>query len=329
MNQIKNILVAVDFSDCSKAALAQAVRIAGWNGAALHAQHVIEPIVVSDLAWAGRATSADAKDLVCRKAHARLSTWVADASGQAKLSVVVGTPIHEVLTQVKAISADLLVVGARGSTAPIQGAGTLAAKLVRKAPTKVLLVSERGTVPFRTVVAAVDFSPTSSLAVAQATQVAGREAGEIYCLHVFAPPWRRLHYQAPTPEAAPDFQRQYTDALQGRLAEFVEQHAPGGIAPPLVVRPDADIIPQEKGFHLRCVVFPWSSYGQGITQYAKEVKADLVILGTRGHTTLRYLLLGSTAERLLRDLPCSVLTVPAPVTETAPPIPSLPFLWQP
>jgi len=28
MNQLKNILVAVDFSDCSKAALAQAVRLA-------------------------------------------------------------------------------------------------------------------------------------------------------------------------------------------------------------------------------------------------------------------------------------------------------------
>jgi len=46
----------------------------------------------------------------------------------------------------------------------------------------------------------------------------------------------------------------------------------------------------------------WFSYGQGIVQYAKEVKADLVILGTRGRTSLRYVLLGSTAERLLREL---------------------------
>ena len=56
MNRLNNILVAVDFSDCSKAALAQAVRIAGWNGAALHALHVIEPLVVSDVAWAMEAT---------------------------------------------------------------------------------------------------------------------------------------------------------------------------------------------------------------------------------------------------------------------------------
>jgi nucleotide-binding universal stress UspA family protein len=300
MNQLKNILVAVDFSDCSKAALAQAVRIAGWNGAGLHALHAIEPLVVSDVALAMHATSADANDLVRRQAHAKLTAWLEAAGGQAEVSVVVGNPLHEVLTRVRAVSADLLVAGARGSTAPIEGAGTLAAKFVRKAPTKVLLVSEGGTAPFRKVVACVDFSPTSILAIEQAARVAGRETGEIHCLHVFDPPWRRLPYRALTPEASPDFQKQYTDALQGRLGEFVDQH---------------------KGSNLRCVVFPWASYGQGIAQYAKEVKADLVILGTRGHMSLRYVLLGSTAERLLRELPCSVLTVRPTDAETILPIP--------
>lgn len=300
MNQLKTILVAVDFSDCSKAALAQAVRIAGWNGAKLHALHVIEPLVVSNVAWSMDASNSDANDLVHRQTHAKLTAWVAEAGGQAEVSVVVGNPLHEVLTQVRAVSADLLVAGARGSSPPIYGAGTLATKLARKAPTKVLLVSEGGAGIFHKVVACVDFSPTSGLAVEQATRVAGRENGGIHCLHVFDPPWRRLHYGAPTPEASPDFQKQFADALEGRLKEFVDQH---------------------EGFNLRCVAFPWSSYGQGIAQYAKEVKADLVILGTRGHTSLRYVLLGSTAERLLRELPCSVLTVRPTDAENVLPIP--------
>jgi hypothetical protein len=113
-------------------------------------------------------------------------------------------------------------------------------------------------------------------------------------------PWRRLHYRAPTPEASPDFQKQHTDALQGRLEEFVNHH---------------------EGFNLRCVLFPWSSYGQGIGQYAKEIKADLVILGRRGHTSLRYIVMGSTADRLLRALSCSVLTVLPPDAESVLPIP--------
>lgn len=300
MNQLKNILVAVDFSDCSKAALAQAVRIAGWNGAKLHAIHVIEPLVVSDVALAMHAAQSDAQDLVIRQAQTRLAEWIRETGGAAEITVVAGTPIHEVLLQVKAVSADLLVAGARGSTAPIQGAGTLAAKFARKAPTKVLLVSEDAIAPFRKVVACVDFSSTSALAVEQATRVARREDGEIHCLHVYTPPWRRLHYGAPTPEASPDFQKQYLAALQARLEEFADQ---------------------PEGFNMRCVLFPWSSYGQGITQYAQEVETDLVILGTRGQTTLRYLLLGSTAERLLRELPCSVLTVRPPDAEVPLPIP--------
>ena len=129
MNQLKNILVAVDFSDCSKAALAQAVRIAGWNGAKLHAIHVIEPLVVSNVAWSMHATDSDATDLVYRQAHARMAAWIQEAGGQAEISVVVGTPIHEVLTQVRAVSADLLkrLSGKTGSLNPLtQSIGILA-----------------------------------------------------------------------------------------------------------------------------------------------------------------------------------------------------------
>jgi len=46
-------------------------------------------------------------------------------------------------------------------------------------------------------------------------------------------------------------------------------------------------------------------WGRGIAAYAKEHKADLLVLGTQGKTNLRSALLGSTAERVLRELPCS------------------------
>jgi nucleotide-binding universal stress UspA family protein len=39
--------------------------------------------------------------------------------------------------------------------------------------------------------------------------------------------------------------------------------------------------------------------------------ADLVVVGTRGKTGLEHVLLGSTAERIIRMAPCPVLTVPA------------------
>jgi nucleotide-binding universal stress UspA family protein len=53
-----------------------------------------------------------------------------------------------------------------------------------------------------------------------------------------------------------------------------------------------------------------------IAEAAKEVEADLIVVGTRGHTAFTGLLLGSVTQRLLHVAPCPVLSVP-PVGHTA------------
>jgi nucleotide-binding universal stress UspA family protein len=47
-----------------------------------------------------------------------------------------------------------------------------------------------------------------------------------------------------------------------------------------------------------------------IADAADEVGADLIIVGTRGHTTVTGLLLGGVAQRLLHIASCPVLAVP-------------------
>ena len=46
-----------------------------------------------------------------------------------------------------------------------------------------------------------------------------------------------------------------------------------------------------------------------VAERAKDVGADLVVIGTHGHTGLRRFLLGSVAERTVKESPVSVLTV--------------------
>jgi nucleotide-binding universal stress UspA family protein len=49
-----------------------------------------------------------------------------------------------------------------------------------------------------------------------------------------------------------------------------------------------------------------------IVRYSKEATVDVVVMGTHGRTGLDRLLLGSVAEKVLRDAVCSVLVVKLP-----------------
>lgn len=53
-----------------------------------------------------------------------------------------------------------------------------------------------------------------------------------------------------------------------------------------------------------------------IAEVAKKERTELIVVGTRGHTLLRGLLLGSVTQRLLQIAPCPVLSIPTRLEET-------------
>lgn len=55
-----------------------------------------------------------------------------------------------------------------------------------------------------------------------------------------------------------------------------------------------------------------------IVRYAEEHHIDLIILGTHGRTGLQHVLMGSVAERVLRQANCPVLTIRSRSPEDAP-----------
>jgi universal stress protein A len=46
-----------------------------------------------------------------------------------------------------------------------------------------------------------------------------------------------------------------------------------------------------------------------ITAYAKEIDAQMIIIATHGHSGLTHMMLGSTAEGVVRQASCPVLTI--------------------
>jgi len=54
----------------------------------------------------------------------------------------------------------------------------------------------------------------------------------------------------------------------------------------------------------------------GILEVAEEAGCDLIVMGTHGRTGLTRLLAGSVAEKVMRQAPCPVMTVRAPIPST-------------
>ena len=289
MNQLKTILVGVDFSECSRCALEQAVRLAKWNNARLDIIHVLN---LSEMKFSDVKLPPKLDELRrVNREHAigRLADWTKEAcapDGHSR-EVMNGAPLDVLLQESRTRHADLLVLGITGDSLLPYGAGTLATKCLRKSATKVLLVKQTHPRPFRRIVACVDFSETSQAVAKHALRVAGQDQAELHFLHVFQAEWNNWSSRSQWAALA-DFEKSYRAILENNLRQFAT-------------------VPDETPAIYS--VTQAKTHGHGIAEYCRSVDADLVVLGSRGRTSLNYILLGSTVERLLKEIPCSVLVV--------------------
>jgi nucleotide-binding universal stress UspA family protein len=171
--------------------------------------------------------------------------------------------------------------------------GTTAAKSVRKAPADVLLVRETTVGPFKHVLACVDFSETSAHAVQDARKVAEQDGALLDCLFVFQSALAlSMDYGGYLPASALMPSPEMLDTWRKNLDEFLHP-----------------LLREAKGLQWRAVVEERPSIRESIYDHVQATKIDLVVLGTRGKTDLRALIMGTTAEKIVTRAPCSVLAV--------------------
>jgi universal stress protein E len=293
--QAVGMVVAVDFSPASRNALKQACRLAKARNRPLQALHVVETLVAVSLADELSAFQAQI-----------LSSLMEDASGSWKIMLQdvpeasavpfraeMNSPVLAITQQCKASHADLLVLGTHGSSSGEQGAGLLAGSCVRRSPCDVLLVHPSATGAFKTILVCVDFSPTSKKAVERAMQLAALEGAAVHVAYVFTPLWEKVKPKVGSPEATEAFKQSYEKALTERVATFCKEID------------QAEMHWAKPHFH----AVPGANHGKTIASFAKVLGADLVVIGTRGASNIHDMLLGSTAERVLKETHRSILAV--------------------
>ena len=130
----------------------------------------------------------------------------------------------------------------------------------------------------------IDFSDTSRKALQYAVPFAKQFEAKITLLHVVELPLYPQEFGY-----LPFDENQMLAGQKKALAELAQRAIPMELVADTMVRSGA----------------PWDT----VVGVARETQADLIITTTHGYTGLKHVLMGSTAERIVRHAPCPVLIV--------------------
>jgi nucleotide-binding universal stress UspA family protein len=144
--------------------------------------------------------------------------------------------------------------------------------------------------PFHTIVVAVDFSDTSAGTLDAALELARGQQNRVHLLHVAADVFRSMGLtDAPTTDWA-EVQRNQIDQARHQLI---------GVAAGCKLDPQRITTAVAVG-----------SPAAEIVRYAQDHRASIIVLGSHGHGVVKRFMLGSVADRVLRQASCPVMLVP-------------------
>lgn len=148
---------------------------------------------------------------------------------------------------------------------------------------------------YKNILVPTDFSESADQAVHTAAEMARRFKAELHILHVMAP---HVHY-VETPEMMLPPLEDFTEEVRASNNEKLK-----ALAKEAGAKLQVHTYLEESAEHAAGV----------ICAFARRLPADLIVIGSHGHTGLLHVLLGSTAERVVRESPCPVL-VTKPTSE--------------
>jgi nucleotide-binding universal stress UspA family protein len=290
MLEFRKILCPVDFFKASSRAFDYAVKIAVSYGAKVHVLHVVAPVIPSSY---GAPFSVEDLTADLEKESKRLLQKYKDRAARANVALTTEVGFGDIdlgiLNAVEDQKADLVVMGThgrRGFERLILGSVT--ERMIRQCLVPVLTIAAAkkvGSTPpkIRRILVTTDFSEGTAEAVALALSIGKRNRAKITLLHV-------LHDEAA--EAAGRYRDSLIRGIELQLQKFIPERA-----------------------HEWSEVETRIEDGSPAAVIANLVKSgsfDLLVMNIHGKSLIDRALVGSTAERTLREASgiCPVLLIP-------------------
>lgn len=289
MQALTPIVAATDFSAAAGRAVRRAALIAQQLGAEMHLLHVVRPL---DL-YPGPDPAADFRlnheQALQAAGKNRVEALAARLRKEFGIPVVAATRIGRAHTEIAGYAAEkgagLVVAGARGETTLLDLLlGSTASRLLRLATCPVLIVKNAKVEPYRSAIAAVDFSPGSIHALELARAVAS--GAQIEVLHVYDTGHDDKMREAGMDDA-------YLLNRQARILKDVGN------------RLDIELAGVNDGNITRHVMAAYPA--AAICDRASTLHADLIVLGRHGKSGMQELLLGSVSKDMASAAECDVL----------------------
>ena len=283
------ILFPTDGSECAERARRHALHLADHFDASLHVIRVEERAV--DLADVVEVTEAD----LLPDLH---GTSVADSPHLAEARVQERTVGHSsvaggILAYTVEHDMNLVVLGSHGRRGLRRLVlGSVAEEVVRKAPCPVVTVGRGTLAPDArtdgTMLVPVDFSEQRFRLLAHARELAPVYGMDVRVVHVVEV------------EGVPDAYGTYDSPPDpGRLAERARAAL------------DEELDPlRDVGINVSVDVRTGHPANEVLTE-AEDCRAAYIMVATHGRTGLERMLMGSVAEKIIRQAPCAVYTVNA------------------
>ncbi len=235
-----------------------------------------------------------------RSQLADIAALLQESGIQAKARVLCGTPFLEIIRQVLSARHDLVIIGADGSDGLRQALfGSTTMHLMRKCPCPVWVLKPTQTGRFQRILAAVDPDPEYPDHFALDTKImqlsislAQQYGAELHIVHAWHYEYESVLRWQETSLSQTDvnrFLREVSNEHRHHLETLLSQYDLGELTHKVhLVKGEA---------------------GKQIPKLAHRQKIDVLVMGTVCRTGVAGLIMGNTAEDVLRHVNCSVLTV--------------------
>jgi universal stress protein E len=281
MQILENILLATDFTKSNNNAIESAICLAKTFQSKIFILHVLPEDV-------GNEKAMQLLDYAAKRELESLKERIEKEGVETgELILEHGGHLDRIIRTSERINANLILIGA-GENVKNKNfkLGTTAEKIIERSDKPVMVIQSGNYLDIKKIICPIDFSDESKRAIKNAITLAHRFNAELIILSAYEPAYKGpLHIDMPWADQDEKMKARH----QANFSDFLDDVNFTGLTVKKMVR---------KG-----------DFASIIFKTIEKENVDFMVIGATGRTGLGRFFTGSVTEKVIREVPCSFVTI--------------------